>query len=165
MKITVIAAMAKNRVIGKNNDLPWRLPSDLAHFKRTTLGKPMLMGRKTFDSFGGRPLPKRHHIILSSRPEVSTENVTWSPTIDDALAYASEMSNHLFVIGGAKVFEQLLPKAHQLILTELADDYEGDTFFPVFDRNDWKLAQEVIPHEQELPYVIRYYTRLPYGGL
>jgi dihydrofolate reductase len=164
MKITLISAVAANRVIGLENDLPWKLPSDLAHFKRTTLGYPMLMGRKTFESFGTRPLPKRPHIILSRSgfaidPQYQ-DQVFVVRAVQEALDCAARLSNKLFVIGGATIYEQLLPMAHTMILSELDDAFVGDAYFPEWNRDDWYLTSEITPHASgEIGYRIRNYIR------
>jgi dihydrofolate reductase len=161
MTVTLIAALAANRCIGKNNDLPWRIPSDLAHFKRVTLGHTMLMGRKTYESFGGRPLPKRPHIVLSKRgleidPQYADQVFVVS-TIEDALSCAERLGNKLFVIGGATLFEQCIDIADEMILSEIDQPFDGDTFFPEFNRDDWYLTSVQTPKDEPIPYSIRRY--------
>jgi dihydrofolate reductase len=136
-EIVLIAAVAeKNRVIGKDRDLPWHIPEDLKHFKRLTTGHPLLMGRKTFESivhqFGG-PLPERRMVVLTRRGVLSDyPDVETYPSIDAAMeALADE--DTIFIGGGETIYEQFLPKADRLELTLVEGDYEGDTFFPEFE--------------------------------
>jgi dihydrofolate reductase len=164
MRITLIAALAANRCIGKDNDLPWRLPSDLAHFKRKTLGHVMIMGRKTFESFGSRPLPGRPHVVVSkSGVTVDPKHrdqvyVVSSP--EDAVDCASQFGKRAFVIGGATLFTHFLSIADDMILSEIEQEFEGDTFFPEWDRKGWYLTAEEMPADPEpIPYTVRYYQR------
>jgi dihydrofolate reductase len=134
--LSLIAAMAKNRVIGRNNALPWHLPEDLKYFKATTLGKPILMGRKTFDSIG-KPLPGRTSVVLTRNPEWSFDGCLVVPSLDAALARLADREEVL-VIGGADLYQQTLPRADRLYLTEINADFEGDAWFPDFDRSQWQ---------------------------
>ena len=141
--IALIAAVADNGIIGRDGEMPWHLPEDLTHFKETTMGHPVIMGRRTYDSIAsqiGGPLPGRTNIVLSrSDPEVA-ENVVVTDSIDAAIDAASAVDTHtdtVYVIGGATVYEQFLPQADRLVLTELEAIYEGDTAFPEFDRTAW----------------------------
>ena len=140
--ITLIAAVADNGIIGRDGEMPWHLPEDLTHFKATTMGHPVIMGRRTYESISsavGGPLPGRTNIVLSrSSPEVP-EAVIVAESLDDALkaAEAAGETERVYIIGGATVYEQFLPQADQLILTELEDSYEGDTMFPEWDRSAW----------------------------
>lgn len=137
MKLILIAAVAeKNRVIGRDMDLPWHLPEDLKRFKRLTTGHPLLMGRRTFESivhqFGG-PLPKRRNVVLTSHgPLEAYPQVETHPSVDAALA-ALDGEDVVFVGGGAAIYAQFLPRADRLELTLVEGDYEGDTFFPPFE--------------------------------
>jgi len=126
-EIMLIYARAANGAIGKDGDLPWRLPADLKHFKALTLGKPMIMGRKTFDSLPGL-LPGRRHIVLTRDAEWRAEGAETAASIDDALALAGDET--VAVIGGAAVFEAFLPRADRVELTQIHADYAGDTFMP-----------------------------------
>lgn len=134
--LSLIAAMAKNRVIGRNNALPWHLPEDLKYFKATTLGKPILMGRKTFDSIG-KPLPGRTSVVLTRNLEWSFDGCLVVSSVDDALAQLADREEVL-VIGGAELYQQTLPRADRLYLTEIDADFEGDAWFPVFDLSQWQ---------------------------
>ncbi|MCW8330306.1 type 3 dihydrofolate reductase [Photobacterium sp. SDRW27] len=130
MKISMIAAMAKDRVIGKDNAMPWHLPADFAWFKQSTLGKPIVMGRKTFESIG-RPLPGRHNIVISRNPEYQAEGVTVVADINAAKVAAGEVEE-LMIIGGGSIYAACLPEADRLYLTFIDFTVEGDTCFP-----DW----------------------------
>ena len=140
-RITLIAAMARNRVIGRDGELPWHLPADLKHFKRTTLGSPVLMGRKTWDSIG-RPLPGRRNLVLSRAEPSLPEGVELFSDVETALN-ACEAEDELFVIGGAEIYRLFLPVAHRLILTEVDEEVEGDTLFPPFDEESWHEVERI----------------------
>jgi len=126
-EIVLIYACAANGAIGLGGDLPWRLPADLRHFKALTMGLPMIMGRKTFESLPGL-LPGRRHIVLTRDTAWQAEGAETAATIDDALALAD--AETVAIIGGAAVFEAFLPRAHRVELTQIHADYEGDTFMP-----------------------------------
>lgn len=134
--LSLIAAMAKNRVIGRNNALPWHLPEDLKYFKATTLGKPILMGRKTFDSIG-KPLPGRTSVVLTRNPDWYFEGCLAVQSLDAALTQLADR-DEILVIGGAELYQQTLPRAERLYLTEIDTDFEGDAWFPEFDRSQWQ---------------------------
>ena len=147
VRVCLIWAMARNRVIGKGNTLPWRLRTDMLHFKRTTMGKPVIMGRKNFQSFGV-PLPGRTNILLTRDTAFAAAGVTVVHTLDDALEVACAQcfidgQNELMVIGGADIYALTLPIADRLYLTEIQADIEGDTWFPEFDRADWREVSRV----------------------
>lgn len=131
-ELCVVAALASNRVIGKDNTLPWRLPDDLKHFKALTLGHPIIMGRKTWDSLG-RPLPGRENIVLSRSADFRAEGGRVCHSLDDALATCGDRER-VFVIGGGELYAQALARAHRLYLTEVKADVPGDSWFPEFDR-------------------------------
>lgn len=135
MMISLIAALAADRVIGMDNAMPWHLPADLAWFKRQTLNKPVIMGRRTWQSIG-RPLPDRLNIVISRQPGESA-GVTWVSTIDEALAAAGEVEE-VMVIGGGRIYEQLLPRADRLYLTHIDAEVVGDTTFPDFAPEEWQ---------------------------
>jgi len=140
MKISMIVAMAENRVIGLGNKMPWHLPADLMFFKRVTLGKPVIMGRKTFQSIG-RPLPGRKNIVLSRDENLQIEGVTCVQTVEQALALA-EGCDEVMVIGGATIYEQFLPQADRLYLTFIDLKTAGDTHFPDYLMvADWQEVQ------------------------
>lgn len=135
--VTLVAAMARNRVIGRHGDMPWHLPADLAHFKQITLGHPVIMGRKTFESIG-RPLPGRLNVVISrGRPDLP-DGVVRADGLDSALA-ACQGHAEVMVIGGGEIYRQALPLACRLVITLIDADIEGDTFFPAFDGPVWRL--------------------------
>ena len=134
--VSIIAALARNRAIGLGNGMPWRLPEDLKRFRRLTMGHAVIMGRKTFESIGS-PLAGRNNIVITRSP-------TWSPSgcvvvrsLEASLAAVGE-SQTAFVIGGAQIYALALPLARRLYLTEIERDFEGDAFFPQFDRSRWR---------------------------
>lgn len=135
MRISLIAALATDGVIGMENAMPWHLPADLAWFKQNTLGKPIIMGRRTFESIG-RPLPGRQNIVLSSRAG-EDERVTWVSLPAEALAAAGNVEE-VMVIGGGKVYAQFLPQAQCLYLTHIDVEVGGDTYFPAYDPHHWE---------------------------
>lgn len=140
MKIALIAAMANNRVIGKDNQMPWHLPEDLRHFKAMTFGKPIVMGRKTFDSIG-RPLPGRHNIVISRQEGLAIEGTTCVNSFAAAMKAAGDVEE-LVVIGGGQLYEATLPLADKLYLTEISLDVDGDTHFPEWDDGSWLLMDD-----------------------
>jgi dihydrofolate reductase len=132
-RISVIAALARNRVIGIENRLPWRLPEDLAHFKALTLGHPILMGRKTFESLG-RPLPGRTNIVITRNPDYRPEGCQVAASIPAAIALCKD-ADEVFFIGGAELYAQAIPLADRLYLTEVDIEAEGDAWFPNYERS------------------------------
>ncbi|MGR3807228.1 dihydrofolate reductase [Pasteurella testudinis DSM 23072] len=154
MQISLIVAFTQNRVIGKNNQMPWHLPRDLAWFKRNTLNKPVIMGRKTFESIG-RPLPNRSNIVLSRQPFVY-EGVQWADSLQTALEFC-RAAEEVMIIGGGELFKQSLPLADKLYLTEIQTALEGDTFFPEIDLDQWKIAEEeIVPADEKNAYACRF---------
>ena len=133
--ISLIVAMAQNGVIGRGNSLPWRLPEDLRRFKAFTLGKPILMGRKTFESIG-RPLPERVNLVLTRDRSWTAAGVTVVHSVEEALGQAGG-SPELVAIGGAEIYRLVLPYARRIYLTHVHADVPGDTFFPEFDATQW----------------------------
>jgi dihydrofolate reductase len=132
MKIALIWAMDENRLIGARNRLPWKLPVDMKWFREQTMGKPMVMGRKTFESFGARPLPGRTNIIVTRDPHYRVEGAVVVHGIDEALQAAGD-ADEVMIIGGASFYEQLLPRADRLYITEVHGVFDGDAWFPDFD--------------------------------
>ncbi|MDE8556469.1 type 3 dihydrofolate reductase [Pantoea vagans] len=133
--ISLIAALAADRIIGMENAMPWDLPADLAWFKRNTLKKPVIMGRLTFESIG-RPLPGRLNIVVSSKPGAA-EGVTWVTSLDEALQAGGD-AEEIMVIGGGRVYEQMLKRADRLYLTHIDAEVEGDTQFPDYEPDEWQ---------------------------
>lgn len=138
LRISLIAAVAHDNVIGAGNALPWRLPEDLQRFKALTLGHPIIMGRKTFESIG-RPLPGRRNIIITRNMEFTAPGCDTSPSVDAALALCAGTTDEVFIIGGAQIYAQALPLADRLQLTEIDADFPGDAHFPVIDPAHWQL--------------------------
>ena len=128
--------MDRNRVIGRGGALPWRISSDLKNFKKITMGKPILMGRKTHDSIG-KPLPGRENIILTNNKKYSAEGCTVKNTLDEVYSYCEEQLE-LVVMGGAILYSQTLDKADKLYITEVNASVNGDTFFPEYKGNQWR---------------------------
>ena len=136
MIISIIAAMSENRVIGQHNRLPWHLPADLKLFKRLTMGKPVLMGRKTFESIG-RPLAGRTNVIISRNPRFKADNCIVAHSLEEAIG-AVKTSDELMVIGGASFYEQALPLADRMYLTMIHSTFPGDAFFPKYKKEEWR---------------------------
>jgi dihydrofolate reductase len=166
MIISAIAAIDKNNAIGKGNDLPWRLPEDLKFFKRTTLGKPVLMGRKTFDSLGGKPLKDRLNIVLSNQKNLQLpEHVLLYSDINAAIRrLQDEKIDEVFIIGGGKIFTETLPIIDRLYLTHVDAEVDGaDAFFPHIDHSNWKTVWEEHHGQDEkhaYNYTFRKYERI-----
>ncbi|MBD9483544.1 dihydrofolate reductase [Pseudomonas sp. PDM14] len=145
LPLCLIAALAENRVIGRDNQLPWHLPADLKHFKAKTLGKPIIMGRKTWDSLG-RPLPGRLNLVVSRQPGLQLEGAEVFPSLEAAVQRADEWAreqgvDELMLIGGAQLYGQGLAQATRLYLTRVALQPEGDAWFPAFDEAAWRCVE------------------------
>lgn len=161
--VTLVVAMGANRVIGVDGALPWRLPEDLAHFKRLTLGHPMVMGRATYESIG-RPLPGRTTIVVTRDPAWSADGVETAGSLEAALERADALDDEVFLVGGAQVYAAALDRdlVDVLVVTRVAASPDGDTFFP---RLDWDFWQEVgrVPHvgpaPERVPFDIVTYVR------
>ena len=138
MRLSIIAAMSANRVIGRNNSLPWKLPEDLKRFKKLTMGHHLLMGRKTFESIG-RSLPGRTTVVITRRTGYTPTGALVAHSIEQALQMAAG-DDEVFVAGGAQIYQQTLPRADRLYLTSIHQEFEGDTDFPEFDESDWQLT-------------------------
>lgn len=136
MIISLIWAMADNSVIGIENRLPWKLPADMKWFRRHTLGKPIVMGRKTFESFGSRPLPDRTNIVITRDTDYQADGIVVAHSIDEALQAAGD-ADEVMIIGGASFYEQMLPRADRLYMTLVHAEFEGDAWFPEFDLSSW----------------------------
>ncbi|NCF16732.1 MAG: dihydrofolate reductase [Haliea sp.] len=145
MHLAIIVAAAENGLIGRNNALPWHLPGDLQYFKRVTMGKPILMGRKTFESIG-RPLPGRTNVVITRNPDFSAEGIRVVESLAAALRLAEDIAlvdgvEELVVIGGAEIYREALPLAQRLYLTEVHASIEGDAWLPEIDWADWREVQ------------------------
>ena len=141
--VYLVAAVAANGVIGAKGSLPWRLPEDLKHFKKLTMGHPVIMGRRTWESLG-RPLPARDNVVVSRTRGFEAPGAAVAASLDAALALCAG-ERLAFVIGGTQLFQAALPLARGLVMTEIHRDYEGDTWFPAFDRSQWRETQRE-PH-------------------
>ncbi len=139
MTISIIAAMSRNRIIGRNNSLPWKLSPDLARFKKLTMGHYLLMGRKTFESLG-KPLPGRTLVVISRARDYAPLDVLVAHSIQEALSMTS--GDQVFVAGGAQLYRQTLNLADRLYFTLIDKEFEGDVYFPEFDWSDWELVSE-----------------------
>lgn len=157
MKLSLIVAMAENHVIGRNNQLPWYLPEDLKYFKRVTMGKPVIMGRKTFESIG-KPLPGRTNIVVTRNGDYRAEGIKVVNTLEAARDLCDSIAvvdgtEEAMVIGGAQIYAQALSMADRLYLTEVHAEVEGDASFPDFDRNEWQeLGRETFQATEPNPY-------------
>ena len=152
---SLVVARARNGVIGRDNALPWRLPADLAYFKRVTLGHPVIMGRRTWESIG-KPLPCRHNIVVTRNPAYHAEGATVVESLDAAWRAAGDVEEAC-VIGGTSLFAEALPIADRIHLTEVEADVEGDTWFPSFDRSQWterEVARQARDERHEYPFRI-----------
>ncbi len=151
-QISIIVAVARNGVIGRAGALPWHLPGDLPRFKRITLGHPVIMGRKTWESLPKRPLPGRRNLVITRKSDWSEAGAEVFGSLDAALAACAD-EVEVFVIGGSEVFRDALPLAQRLLLTEIAGDFQGDAFFPPFDRTAWReAARETITADTAFPH-------------
>lgn len=143
MIISMVAAMTKNRVIGKDNQMPWHLPADLKHFKQVTFGKPVVMGRKTFESIG-RLLPGRRNVVISRSAPLNAKGAEWLTSLEQAFELLQQ-HDEVMVIGGAEIYRQCLPLAQRLYLTEIDLSTDGDAYFPDYQSekaDDWRLIDE-----------------------
>lgn len=138
-RLTVIAAVASNRVIGSGNALPWRLPEDLKRFKTLTMGHPIVMGRKTYESIG-RPLPGRRNLVVTRNPAFRADGCECVPSLASAIDKCMGNADEIFVIGGAQIYTEALALADRLCLTEIDRAFPGDAFFPEVDLKQWRLA-------------------------
>ena len=150
-RVTLILARARNGVIGAKGGLPWHLPEDLAFFKRTTMGHPIVMGRKTWESIG-RPLPGRRSVVVTRDRSFSAAGAEVVHSLDEAVARCAG-SDEIFVIGGAQLYAEALPRADRLLLTEIHADFDGDTFLPAPSDREWiESGRQSHPPAQGRPY-------------
>ena len=158
MSLSIIAAISKNNVIGNENKLLWNIPLDMKFFKNTTMGHPIIMGRKTFLSIG-RALPNRRNIVITRDENFSFENVEVFHSIDEIISLFKNTNEEAFVIGGADIYKQFLPIVDKLYITHVDEEFIGDTVFPEIDNNIWKKETEnKIEKSEENPYQIRFVT-------
>ena len=159
MMISMIVAMGNNRVIGQANQLPWRLPADLKYFKSATMGKAMIMGRKTYETIG-RPLPGRKNIILTRDKSYQAEGCLVVHSVESALKEAGD--GEVMIIGGGQMYKQFLPLAGRIYVTQIDSEFEGDTFFPTLNNNQWDVVQRgqsVYDKDAQLTYNFVIYER------
>lgn len=158
--IILVAYAVQNRVIGIENTLPWRLPGDLKHFKALTMGKPIIMGRKTWESIG-RPLPGRRNIVITRNPGFAAQGAEVAHSLDDARRLAFQESDTTFVIGGEQIYAQALDKAQQVLATEVHESVDGDAFFPDLDQRQWReTSRAQQPPENGMHYDFVVYERV-----
>ncbi|MGD9391909.1 MAG: type 3 dihydrofolate reductase [Chromatiales bacterium] len=156
-RVSLIWAMARNRVIGHNNKLPWHLPADLRHFKELTLGKPIIMGRKTWESLPGL-LPGRRHIIVTRQQAYVAKGAETASDLESAIALAGDV-DEVMIVGGATLYAEALGIADRLYMTLVDADIEGDTRFPDFDPDAWQvIAESSAPADEKNPYGLRFQT-------
>jgi dihydrofolate reductase len=139
--IAIVVAVAENNVIGKDNQLIWHLPADLRFFKNLTMGHPILMGRKTYESIG-KPLPGRTTVIITRQQDFEATGCIVVNSIDEAIAEAQTIDQDVYIIGGAEIYKQALTKTDTIYLTRVHHTFDGDTFFPELDESNWEVASE-----------------------
>ncbi|MDY0906846.1 dihydrofolate reductase [Pedobacter sp. CFBP9032] len=145
--LSIAVATGENKEIGKNNQLLWHMPADLKFFKQTTSGHTVILGRKTFDSVG-RPLPNRRNIVITRDASLQIEGAEVVNSLDEALLITQNEEKQVFIIGGAEIYRQALPKTDLLYLTTIHHQFDADTFFPEFDRNEWEVLSSE-PHQAD----------------
>jgi len=155
-RISIVVAVARNGVIGRDNALPWRLSEDLKRFKRITTGKPVVMGRKTWESIG-RPLLNRTNIIITSQRDYAAEGAIVVHSLEDAIEAAGENTEEIMVIGGATLYEKIVSIANQIYLTRVEADIPGDTYFPRLYDEDWREVERLeVPTDEKNEYKTTY---------
>ncbi|MDP2607824.1 MULTISPECIES: type 3 dihydrofolate reductase [unclassified Oceanobacter] len=170
MKLSLIVALSRNHTIGLDNQLPWHLPGDLKYFRDSTMGKPVVMGRKTHESIG-RALPGRANIVISRQPDYQADGVAVVDSLECAIELAARLAlqtdaDEAMIMGGAEIYRQVLPLVERMYLTEVDADIEGDAFFPDFDRSEWReLSSEAHGPSDTNPYPYRFvvYDRIVCG--
>lgn len=156
-RISLIAAVARNGVIGRDGTIPWRIPGDLPRFRRLTMGHPVIMGRRTWESLG-RPLPGRRNIVVSRATGIAAQGAEVAPSLQAALASCRDAAE-VFLIGGTGIYREGLPLADRLLLTEIDADIEGDAYFPEFARTQWReVEREPHPASDAFPHRYAYVT-------
>lgn len=162
-EIIIIAGIARNNVIGKGTKLPWYIPDDLKRFKKLTLNHPVIMGRKTYESIVERikkPLPERTNIVITRNPNYEApEGVMVAHNFQDALEKAESLDDQIYIIGGSAIFVEAMKKATKLELTEISYDFEGDIFFPEFERSSWDLKQGELQDHEGIKYRFNTYVK------
>ena len=162
MIISLLLAADENNVIGKDNQLPWRLPNDLKYFKNLTWGMPVLMGRKTFESLG-KPLPGRKNIVITRNKDWKNEAVAVVHSTEEAIHIAQESDiKEIFIIGGAEIFNSVLPQANRIYLTRIHHQFEGDAFFPELNKNEWQVTSQkfcTVDEKNAYPHTFQVWER------
>jgi dihydrofolate reductase len=165
MILSAIAAMAANRVIGKDGDLPWKIPEDMKFFREKTSGHIMIMGRKTFDSFGGKPLPNRLNIVITRQKDYEPEGAHVVSNVEEAIEYARGLVDsgawpeEVFIIGGGEIYKQMLPATDRIYLTEIHEEVTGDTKFPEFDEDEFEEVER-LPRKKPVEFDFVTYERV-----
>ena len=162
MTVSLVVAASTNNVIGRDGGLPWHLPDDLRHFKRITTGKPVIMGRRTYESIG-RPLPDRHNIVMTRDPGYVAEGCDVVSSVAEALDVAGD-ANEVMVIGGGQVYRDLLLRADRIYMTRVQAEVQGDAFFPGIDGNGWRLVSvehHAADEKHEYPFEMMVFERRP----
>ncbi len=158
MSLSIIAAMDQNQLIGYKNKIPWNLPADLQYFKQTTLGSPVIMGRKTFESIGS-PLPDRRNIIMTRDKNYFAEGCEVVHSLEEILNSFSEQEEEAFIIGGAEIYRLFLPYCNKLYLTIIEHEFTGDTYFPEIDWQNWQSILEIKGNkDSKNPYKYSYHV-------
>ncbi|MBN8722212.1 MAG: dihydrofolate reductase [Acidobacteria bacterium] len=153
MSLSIIAAMSANRVIGINNTIPWKLPEDLKYFKKLTLGKSIIMGRKTFESIG-RALPSRENIVLTQQQTYQVQGVKVAHSLKEAIELAE--NPEIFIIGGAEIYKQSLPLVETVYLTLIEKNFDGDAYFPKLDLKVWQLVKEESHYSENQKFTYKF---------
>ena len=158
-RVVLVAARARNGVIGLRGDIPWHIPADFAHFKRVTVGHPLVLGRTTFEGIG-RPLPDRQSIVVTSNPDWEWEGVLVARSVAEAIALGEELDDVVMIGGGAGVYRDSLPVATEQVLTEVDAAPDGDTHYPEFDEAEWTETRREEHLGHDPAYVVRWLERL-----
>ncbi len=158
MRVVLVAARAANGVIGDHGDIPWHIPADFAHFKRVTIGHPLVLGRTTFEGIG-RPLPDRQSIVVTSDPAWHHEGVLVARSVDDAIDLGGGLDDVVMVGGGGHVYRAAMPRATEQILTEIDARPEGDTHYPEFDEAQWRETAREEHLDNDPAYAVRWLVR------
>lgn len=159
MNVILIAVMATNRVIGRDNTIPWHIPEELRFFKRTTMGFPVVMGRLTYESLKG-PLPGRQNIVISRNPDYHSEGTDNVTSLEQALALVGD-AEKVFILGGSQIFKKAMPIADDIILSVLDREVKGDVYFPDFSDDDFQQTAHERHEEGKEPFTVFYYKRIP----
>jgi dihydrofolate reductase len=158
--ISIIVAFDNRRAIGKDNKMPWHISADLKHFKAITMGHPIVMGRKTYESLPVKPLPGRKNIVLSRKQTNGDNNeIQWLHSLDEFLQLAQNKEDEFFVIGGGEIYKALLPYADKLYITRIFASYDADSFFPEYDEKAWQLIAEERFEEEPVPFAFQEFIK------